>query len=112
MKKNGLSINDYTDVQLFSLFSPTINYSKLLERTRITSVKQLPALREAANAFEQLTRLTRKVMNQYEINRLTEEGYNLGAYENISNRLIAPVSDRVVSEKNNPVTLEIDKCKY
>lgn len=109
MKKNGLSINDYTDVQLFSLFSPTINYSKLLERTRITSVKQLPALREAANAFEQLTRLTRKVMNQYEINRLTEEGYNLGAYENISNRLIAPVSDRVVSEKNNPVTLEIDK---
>jgi len=111
MKRTGRSINEYTDFDLFNMFGPTVNYVKIQDITKIKSIKDIPDLRRAANAYEQISKLENKIKNVYEVQRLSDLGYNKGVYENISGKFLGAVTDKVVSTKNNSVKVEIARIQ-
>ena len=113
MNYKGLSIDAYTNADLFNMFGTLINDPKILDMTKIKSVKDLEGLREAANAYENLSMLERRIKNGIEIDRLVEEGYDLGIYENISNDILfdGGVTDQVFSKEGKPLILEVAKNK-
>ena len=111
MYKEGRSIHSYSNRELFNMFGPLINNPKVHKLTGIKSIKDIPDLIEAADAFEQIGILERLVKNTYERNRLEKLGFNKGVYENGTNKNLFIVSDQVISTRNKPLKEDVKRLQ-